>query len=247
MFPPLKYVHKPSVVNEFAHAFTLRKILKKENAHEFHLWTISLYFRDNYKKYLKLRRSNANYTPNAARIHETLELLETNPLIRTKEELTQKERTKFGLFSNNDISTIGKPTNNDEDVDETILIAFRKSVVLAYCKEMRREEPLLYIDPPDGVSRATWLDDEKEINKDEEPPKNESKLFEFEISSIRKRTGERRYLRGLRLGSMTNIIKYHDENTFGFTFMINPFMSRNRFDYDEREYNPFMYNTAKLS
>ena len=46
---------------------------------------------------------------------------------------------------------------------------------------------------------------------------------------------------------MTNIIKYHDENTFGFTFMINPFMSRNRFDYDEREYNPFMYNTAKLS
>lgn len=88
MFPPLKYVHKPCVVNEFAHAFTLRKIVKREFSHEFFLRTISMYFKANFKKYLKIRRFNNNYIPNAARIHETLELLETNPLMRTKDDLT---------------------------------------------------------------------------------------------------------------------------------------------------------------
>ena len=87
MFPPLKYVHKPSVVNEFAHAFTLRKIIRKEFAHEFFLRTIHFYFKANYKKFLKLRKYNNHYAPNAARIHETIELLEANPLMRTKDDL----------------------------------------------------------------------------------------------------------------------------------------------------------------
>ena len=66
MFPPLKYVHKPCVINEFAHAFMLRKIIKKEFAHEFFLRTMSIYYKANYKKYLKLRRYNNNYAPNVA-------------------------------------------------------------------------------------------------------------------------------------------------------------------------------------
>lgn len=88
MFPPLKYVHKPSVVNEFAHAFTLRKMIRKEFAHEFFLRTIHFYYKANYKKFLKLRKYNNNYAPNAARIHETIELLEANPLMRMKDDLT---------------------------------------------------------------------------------------------------------------------------------------------------------------
>jgi hypothetical protein len=46
--------------------------------------------------------------------------------MRTKEELTQKERTKFGLFSNNDISMIGDPTMKDCDLEKTIIEAYKK-------------------------------------------------------------------------------------------------------------------------
>ena len=97
-----------------------------------------------------MRKGNNNYAPNVARIHETLELLETNPMMRTKEEMTQKERTKFGLFNNSDIGMIGSCTRNDDDLDETILVAYRKAQVpSSHSKEFRKEEPFFVLDPPD--------------------------------------------------------------------------------------------------
>jgi hypothetical protein len=46
----------------------------------------------------------------------------------------------------------------------------------------------------------------------------------------------------LRLGSITNIIKYHDEASFGFTFMLNPM--KTMYDPDGRDMNPFVYKTT---
>jgi hypothetical protein len=41
VYPSLKYAHKACVINEYANAFTMREILKREKAHEFHLRLIS--------------------------------------------------------------------------------------------------------------------------------------------------------------------------------------------------------------
>jgi hypothetical protein len=50
-------------------------------------------------------------------------------MIRIKDELSQKERAKFQIFSNHDINTIGYPTREDIDLDHTILVAYKKSQV----------------------------------------------------------------------------------------------------------------------
>jgi len=88
-----------------------------------------------------------------------------------------------------------------------------------------------------------WHEDENFMKK--KMPAYERKLFENDISSLVKRIGERKYLRALRLGSMTNVIKYHDEISFGFTFMLNPM--RINYDPDGRDINPFVYKTTVIN
>lgn len=88
-------------------------------------------------------------------------------------------------------------------------------------KNVKKDLPICVIEPPSGVDRNMWLADEskdfiKKLTLDEEG------MYRYEISSLRRRNGERRYLRSLRLGSMKNVIRYHDETTFGFKFMASP-------------------------
>ena len=101
---------------------------------------------------------------------------------------------------------------DDTELEETILLAYRKGQIPTHFtnSELKNDEGYYYIDPPMDVSPATWLDEEK-VKDGEKVPEFERKLFNYEICSIRKRNGERKYLRELRLGSITDVIKYHDE------------------------------------
>jgi len=76
MFNPLKYVQRPRIINEYAHAYTLRKICKTERLYDAALRCMYVYYFDNYKRFLALRNFEEAYAPCIAHIQFTVEALE---------------------------------------------------------------------------------------------------------------------------------------------------------------------------